>query len=51
MFAKDSGCHFRTAVDVWKGGSLFLRGLVDVFLVCLRLFFLCVAVFANEIVG
>ena len=36
---------------VWKGSSLFLWGLVGVFLVCFWLFLLCVAVFASEIDG
>ena len=51
VFTKDSGCQFRRVVNVWKGGSLFLWGLVGVFLGCLQLFLLCVAVFANEIDG
>ena len=37
---------------LWMYGRValfFLRGLVGVFLVCLRLFLLCVAVFENEI--
>ena len=51
VFTKDSGCHFRSAVDVWKGGYLFLWGLVSVFFGCLQLFLRCVAVFANEIDG
>ena len=51
VFTKDSGCHFRSAVDVWEGGSLFLWGLVGVFLGSFQLFLLCVAVFANEIDG
>ena len=49
VFTKDSGCHFRSAVDVWKGGCLLWWGLVSVFLGCLRLFLLCAAVFANEV--
>ena len=48
MFAKDSGCYFRNAVDVWNGSPLLLWGLVRVFFVCFRWFLLCVAVFADE---
>ena len=51
VFAKDSGRHVRNALDVWKGISLFLWGLVGVFFECFQLFLLCVAVFANEIDG
>ena len=49
VFTKDMSCHFRSTLDVWKGGSLLLWGLVGVFLGCLRLFLLCVAGFANEV--